>query len=231
MNKFVKHPIYDLYECNKKGQYRHIENKNEMIGKLSTKGYFNCTVKSSDGKVKATSVHRLIWSCFNGEIPPKMEIDHINHDRTDNRLKNLRCVSVSENRKNRVIDMTKITQGNAQLLKKTIKATTLLDNKVFYFKSKNQCAQYFEVSPSLVFYYTKSGGICTTGKGEVKFESVDAMPEELKENEEKILIKDPRIGVVKVPLEVKKEKHNAAMKRYLDKKKAEKNALKKQQDI
>ena len=44
--------------------------------------------------------HRIAWILSNGPIPPKMEIDHINGNRADNRLENLRVVSVSENQLN-----------------------------------------------------------------------------------------------------------------------------------
>lgn len=44
--------------------------------------------------------HRIVWEAFNGEIPEGMEIDHINTDRSDNRLENLRLVSSSENKRN-----------------------------------------------------------------------------------------------------------------------------------
>lgn len=42
-------------------------------------------------------IHRLVWEAFNGAIPEGMEIDHINNDRSDNRLENLRLVTKSEN--------------------------------------------------------------------------------------------------------------------------------------
>lgn len=44
--------------------------------------------------------HRIIWEMHNGQIPEGMEIDHINHDRLDNRIENLRLVSHAENQKN-----------------------------------------------------------------------------------------------------------------------------------
>lgn len=44
--------------------------------------------------------HRVAWAVFHGEWPDQ-EIDHINHDKTDNRLVNLRVVSTQENAKNR----------------------------------------------------------------------------------------------------------------------------------
>jgi len=44
------------------------------------------------------AAHRVIWVLQTGEdLPPGMVIDHINHNRGDNRLVNLRLVSLSEN--------------------------------------------------------------------------------------------------------------------------------------
>src|ERR1700744_3936849 len=45
--------------------------------------------------------HRLVWFLIHGEFPPKgYEIDHINRDRADNRLANLRLVKRSQNNMN-----------------------------------------------------------------------------------------------------------------------------------
>ena len=48
------------------------------------------------------SAHRLAWLYVYGELP-EFQIDHINHDRSDNRIKNLRSVTHSENQRNRLI--------------------------------------------------------------------------------------------------------------------------------
>ena len=50
--------------------------------------------------------HRLAWWIFYGS-KPKYELDHINGDRADNRIKNLRDVSHSENLQNRRMKSTK----------------------------------------------------------------------------------------------------------------------------
>jgi len=49
---------------------------------------------------KTYLVHRLIWIMHNGPIIDDMVIDHINHDRKDNRLENLRLVTRQENAMN-----------------------------------------------------------------------------------------------------------------------------------
>jgi len=50
--------------------------------------------------------HRLAWIIENGEIPCGYEIDHIDHDGTNNSIKNLRLVTSSENKKNRSLVAT-----------------------------------------------------------------------------------------------------------------------------
>lgn len=45
------------------------------------------------------TAHRLVWLWMTGEWPAD-EVDHINHDRTDNRWSNLRAASRVQNRVN-----------------------------------------------------------------------------------------------------------------------------------
>lgn len=47
------------------------------------------------------TMHRFIWTNTMGAIPAGMVIDHINHDRLDNRIDNLRCVDQQTNIWNR----------------------------------------------------------------------------------------------------------------------------------
>jgi hypothetical protein len=46
-------------------------------------------------------LHRVVWFIHYGEDPGDREIDHMNGNRTDNRLSNLRLVSHQENQHNR----------------------------------------------------------------------------------------------------------------------------------
>ena len=44
--------------------------------------------------------HRVIWVMHNGIIKKGLEVDHINRDRLDNRIKNLRLVTSTQNKWN-----------------------------------------------------------------------------------------------------------------------------------
>lgn len=45
--------------------------------------------------------HRIVWEMHNGPVPEGLTIDHINRDRADNRLENLRLADYSMQNKNK----------------------------------------------------------------------------------------------------------------------------------
>ena len=50
---------------------------------------------------KIYRIHRICWALFFGYDPLSMHIDHINQNRQDNRIKNLRLVTPLENQMNK----------------------------------------------------------------------------------------------------------------------------------
>lgn len=50
---------------------------------------------------KRYQAHRIIWEMHYGPIPEGMEIDHIWHNKLDNRIENLRLVTPIENSRNK----------------------------------------------------------------------------------------------------------------------------------
>ena len=70
--------------------------KNKPIGTVQPNGYRLVMIKR-----KRYLVHRLIWLYHHGEMPKI--VDHINRDKTDNRIENLREVTRKENSWNTTI--------------------------------------------------------------------------------------------------------------------------------
>lgn len=69
-------------------------------------GYLVVTIHSN-GKPKQRRVHRYVWEYFNGKIPSDLIIDHIDGDKTNNALSNLRLVSAKQN-----IEYARSMRGN-----------------------------------------------------------------------------------------------------------------------
>lgn len=65
---------------------------NERAGAIQNNGYRLIHMAK-----KRFLEHRLIWIYFNGDIPNDMIVDHINGNKDDNRIENLRVVSRSIN--------------------------------------------------------------------------------------------------------------------------------------
>lgn len=62
-----------------------------------------------NGKSKNYLTHRLVWFFHNGKIPEGMEIDHIDLDRSNNKIENLRLVTHAQNMKNTPLLKTNTT--------------------------------------------------------------------------------------------------------------------------
>ena len=68
----------------------------EVAGSFSSNGYSNVTIAG----IKYQS-HRIIYKLYYGDFNENFEIDHIDHDRSNNRIENLRAVTHKVNCKNR----------------------------------------------------------------------------------------------------------------------------------
>jgi len=65
------------------------------LGSLNGSGYLQMDGRRAG--LKRPHVARFIWEAVNGPIPPKMEINHINGVKTDNRIANLELVTHQQN--------------------------------------------------------------------------------------------------------------------------------------
>lgn len=92
-------PNYDgLYQISSYGRVKSLKYGKERIlyQHLTSKGYYIVAL-SKNGKVNRFLVHRLVAESFIDNPDGKLEIDHINGDKTDNNVKNLHWVTRIEN--------------------------------------------------------------------------------------------------------------------------------------
>jgi hypothetical protein len=76
----------------------YITDLSKPISAKDSSGYIRVCTKLS-GKIKNYGVHRLIWTMVYGVIPKN--IDHIDGDRTNNKISNLREATHQQNMMNR----------------------------------------------------------------------------------------------------------------------------------
>lgn len=106
------------------------------------------------------SVHLLVWQTFKGEIPKGMVIDHIDGNRGNNKLENLRMVSQSENVRNAYLNGHSASKPIWQYAKdgtfikeyttiveaaKAVNCTAVAISSAE--KRKGSCAGYFWITP------------------------------------------------------------------------------------
>lgn len=98
----MEHKLHDLFyydvtspSCLRNKVSRGPAKANQVSGTKHNEGYYTISIKG-----KLYKAHRLVWELHNGPIPEGRVIDHIDRDKSNNKIENLRCVSRSENRKN-----------------------------------------------------------------------------------------------------------------------------------
>ena len=97
MEEFRDIPGYEgLYQVSNLGRVKSFWNKTEKILKpaKNSSGYVQVILCKSDTK-KGVTIHQLIAMAFLGHEPcgHELVIDHINNDKTDNRVENLQIVT------------------------------------------------------------------------------------------------------------------------------------------
>ena len=76
----------------------------ELVGRTTNYGYRAAVITTRHTGFKRVNapIHRIIWEIGNGEkIPQGLVVDHINGNKEDNRISNLRVLSRQENNRNK----------------------------------------------------------------------------------------------------------------------------------
>lgn len=84
------------YSINAQGKILNIKRNEELHPTLDGSGYPQVKLYKN-GVSYSFHIHKVIYVAFNGEVPKGYEIDHIDGNKTNNKLENLRCVTHKEN--------------------------------------------------------------------------------------------------------------------------------------
>ena len=102
------------YYCDKEGNIF-----NELGYQLNpythSDGYKQFKAYHEGGCTTPHYVHRFVWEQFMSDIPKGYQINHINEDKTDNRLENLELVTQKENIRKR--SYNKLNMEKAELIR------------------------------------------------------------------------------------------------------------------
>jgi hypothetical protein len=124
--------------------------KNKIFLKpgVNGRGYKYCSLWKKGEKPKSLRIHRLVAEHYIPNPENKEQVDHINRNKQDNRIENLRWVTQSENQQNTGIrcdsttgikNIRPHTQGGYMYEKRINKK-----NHCKYFKTLEEAIQYKE---------------------------------------------------------------------------------------
>ena len=93
--KFRDYSKYEVYPDGKIWSYSHKKWLKPVANKY---GYQIVCLSDNEGKQKTYLVHRIVFETFSGEqIPPRMQCNHINEDKSDNRFCNINLLTPKQN--------------------------------------------------------------------------------------------------------------------------------------
>lgn len=85
------------YEVSDAGRVRNARTGRVLRRYLGTHGYLHVCLPRNEGGQRTIKVHTLVLDAFVGARPAGFEASHLNHDRVDNRLVNLRWETHAQN--------------------------------------------------------------------------------------------------------------------------------------
>lgn len=116
---------------------------------LTKNGYLNITRYDTENRIKVPKknkkgyvyrptpigVHRIVWIWYKGFQPKDLDIDHINGDKTDNKIENLQLLDRSTN----IVKSRGENYGKnpyAKMAKKKVYSLEYIEERIAFFETK-----------------------------------------------------------------------------------------------
>ncbi len=147
MEEFKTIDGYDNYEVSNKGNIRNKTTNKFLQGSIGRNGYLRITLTKNDKKM-TFSVHRLVAIAFIPNPENKLNTDHIDNNRLNNNVENLRWATFQENNRNCIISSKNKTGIKGVYFNKKDKkwfAQIKIDGRTIHLGSFNTIDQAKEV--------------------------------------------------------------------------------------
>ena len=160
---------YEVYQVSNLGNVRRVK----LLKQYSDErrgGYFFVSL-CKDGKVKTARVHQLVANAFIPNPENKPCIDHINTDRKDNRVENLRWCTHKENSNNPLT-----INHNILAQRKRMKPVVQMTKEGFFkaiYRSQAYAGKMNGKSQTLIYAYCNKKANCPSGDKWELLENID----------------------------------------------------------
>lgn len=114
------------------------ETEKIMTPTTTYQGYSRIVLRKN-GKVRMFAVHRLVAEAFIPKVEGKPIVDHINGDRKDNKVENLRWCTFREN-----------AQNTRKMLSDRYNSVKVVDSKGNTFNSYREAGRFWGLAPNTI---------------------------------------------------------------------------------
>ena len=146
-------PDFSNYEISSYGNVRNKSSRKHFSKRSLRGGYIRINLKNDDKKPKSLTIHRIVAITFIPNVENKYTVNHINHNKLDNRVENLEWASTTEqNRhkrkvprdKQRLISSRKIWRLDRDTNKKIQLYETIRDASKWVFDNNLTSIENFD---------------------------------------------------------------------------------------